>query len=357
MAEGRFTFDGQEYAYFAHPYNRAGENMRTVEVPIAYNWVRGREWDRILEVGHVLGHYGLGGWPVLDARERGPAVITADLMRWQPAEPLDRIVSISTLEHVGHGRYADLTAPGATPEAALARMRSWLAPGGEALFTVPLGYNPALDRAFRREALPVARVACMRRVSAANEWAECTAGQALAARRPAGYRWAVAMAALFCRGEGQLDTLNLGAGNRPIKGAVNHDLRAHAAHVDVAHDLNERPWPWADESFDRIVARAVLEHLDIDLVASLDECWRLLRPGGTLYLKLPFWNSDLAHQDPTHRWFFSVKSFDQFDPERRRGREYDFYTDRTWQIVKAPRLNDARSSIHVTLRVRKSEAT
>ena len=149
--------------------------------------------------------------------------------------------------------------------------------------------------------------------------------------------------------------LNLGAGKRPIEGAVNHDWRLDPArpYITAAHDLNVMPWPWPDDSAHKIVARAVFEHLDIDLVRALDECWRILEPGGYLYLKLPHWKSELAHADPTHRWYYTLASFDQFDPERRRGQEYDFYTARHWRIVKGPYLNDAKSSIHVTLQVRK----
>lgn len=349
-----FAFDGQELGYFRHPYNRAGLNMRTVEVPIALEFLRGHEGDRILEFGNVLVHYyEQVWWPVLDIRERG--AINEDVMRWEPGELFDRIVSISTLEHVGHGRFAHLTTPGTTPARVIERMRGWLAPGGEALYTVPLRYNAALDQELAAGELPVERALFMRLVDARNRWEQCDMAEALAATKPAGYRWPAGMAALYCQNGGALDTLNLGAGKRPLKGAVNHDRRLDPARpwITVAHDLNERPWPWQAESFDRIVARAVLEHLNIDLVQSLDECWRLLRPQGTLYIKLPFWMSELAHSDPTHRWFFTLRSFDQFDPARRRGREYDFYTDRHWKIIKGPKLNAAKSSIHVLMEVRK----
>lgn len=150
-----------------------------------------------------------------------------------------------------------------------------------------------------------------------------------------------------------MDILNLGCGNKLVEGAVNHDRIQHRPEVDVAHDLNEMPWPWPDESFDLIVARAVFEHLDRDLVQSLDECWRLLRPGGELSIKLPYWDSDNSYQDPTHRWFFSLRALDQFDPATERGQQYGFYTERKWEIIKGPRLNQARTSIHATLRVRK----
>ena len=150
-----------------------------------------------------------------------------------------------------------------------------------------------------------------------------------------------------------MDVLNLGAGNRIIEGAVNHDLRRHRPEIDVVHDLNVLPWPWADESFDLIVARSVFEHLDRDLVACLDQCWRILQPGGTIQIKVPYWRADAAYEDPTHRWFFTLGSFDLFDPDTERGQQYGFYTERKWRIVRPARLNNAKTSIFVDLQVRK----
>ncbi len=148
-------------------------------------------------------------------------------------------------------------------------------------------------------------------------------------------------------------TLNLGAGNHIWKGAVNHDLRKHRAEIDVAHDLNDVPWPWGDDSFDQIGASSVFEHLIIDLVTALDECWRILRPAGTLRVKVPYWNHDNAYADPTHRWQYSLRAFNVFDPRTKLGKELNFYTDRKWRVVGGPKLNDQRSSIIATLEVRK----
>ena len=150
-----------------------------------------------------------------------------------------------------------------------------------------------------------------------------------------------------------MDVLNLGAGNEIMEGATNHDRTLHRSEIAVAHDLNELPWPWEDGSFDVIVARAVLEHLRITLVQSMDECWRILRPGGRIVLKVPYWKNESAYTDPTHYWRFSLQTPDLFDPETPYGRAYRFYGQRPWKIVKPARLNAAGSSIHVTLEVRK----
>ena len=146
-----------------------------------------------------------------------------------------------------------------------------------------------------------------------------------------------------------MNVLNLGAGNRIIDGAVNHDLRRHRPEIDVAHDLNKFPWPWADGSFDKIVALSVFEHLKPDLVETLNECHRILRPGGILALKLPLWSSEQVHDDPTHRWYFTVRSLHQFCPETRRGREYGFYTPYKWRYVKKPKINKAQTSFYASL--------
>lgn len=154
-----------------------------------------------------------------------------------------------------------------------------------------------------------------------------------------------------------MTTLCLGCGNSPVRepDAVNHDLRLDPARpwVTVAHDLNELPWPWADNSFDQIVASAVLEHLRIDLLQSLGECWRVLRPGGQIWVKVPYAMSERSYDDPTHYWRYGMRAFDVLDPDTKEGKKYTFYTDRKWRIVEPARLNDARTSIIIKLQVRK----
>ena len=150
-----------------------------------------------------------------------------------------------------------------------------------------------------------------------------------------------------------MSTLNLGAGNRIIAGATNHDLHAHRPEIEVVHDLNVIPWPWPDASYDLIVASSVFEHLSIDLVQVLDECWRILAPSGLLRLKVPYWKHDNGYADPTHRWQYSLRSLNVFDPDTKLGKELGFYTARKWALVEPAKLNGQSSSIIAVLRVRK----
>lgn len=141
-----------------------------------------------------------------------------------------------------------------------------------------------------------------------------------------------------------MDILNLGCGNRILPDATNHDRSKHREDVDIVHDLNILPWPFDDNSYDKIVALAVFEHLDIDLVASLNECHRILRPGGIVVVKLPLQSGFNAYDDPTHRWFFTLRSLDQFCPETERGKKYAFYTPHKWKFIKKPRVNGRSKS-------------
>lgn len=149
------------------------------------------------------------------------------------------------------------------------------------------------------------------------------------------------------------DILNLGAGNKLVAGAVQHDLTKHRPEIDVVWDLNNLPWPWEDNSFDLIVSCAVFEHLRNNLIETVNECWRILRPGGVLYMKLPYWQSDNAFRDPTHYWQFSPGTCDIFDPETQYGGRYSFYTERKWKVIAPARLNKARTSFALKMQVRK----
>lgn len=142
--------------------------------------------------------------------------------------------------------------------------------------------------------------------------------------------------------------LNLGCGNKPIDGFVNHDLTKHSPYVDVAWDLNDLPWPWEDESFEKIAALSVLEHLRQRLLDSMNELWRLLAPGGVAVIKLPFWKANLTWEDLTHLHMVGPGIMDQLDPRTKRGTQYWFYTPRKWRIEKQ-QVNSAKTSFHWTM--------
>lgn len=131
--------------------------------------------------------------------------------------------------------------------------------------------------------------------------------------------------------------LHLGCGLKRIAGAVNVDLRP-ATNPDVVHDLDRRPWPFDDRSFDEVLAYDVIEHLD-DTVGTMEEIHRVSTHGAVVKLTVPHFSCANAFTDITHRRFFSAASFHYFTGEN----EFPFYTAarfrrRVSKIVFAPTL-------------------
>lgn len=102
--------------------------------------------------------------------------------------------------------------------------------------------------------------------------------------------------------------LNLGCGADIRSGYTNVDLYA-APGIDVVTDLDRPGWPWFDGQVHHILARHVFEHVE-NAPRFMAECWRVLRPGGTLDIVTPHWKSRDAYTDPTHRRFPTEYTFD-----------------------------------------------
>lgn len=178
-ADPEFTFDGRRYPYLYDDFNHAWGTERTVEVPIGLLALGQVPAARAVEVGNVLGHYGAAGHAVVDKFELGPNVVNVDAVEYVPPQPVDRVVSVSTVEHIG---WDEVPRDRGKIPRAIARFRSWLAPGGEAWITVPLGYNRWLDRMVAYGELGPDRAYFLRRLSFDNRWEQCSYAEVARAR-------------------------------------------------------------------------------------------------------------------------------------------------------------------------------
>ena len=107
-------------------------------------------------------------------------------------------------------------------------------------------------------------------------------------------------------------SLHLGCGKRKRPGSIGVDIFP-GSDADVLCDLNRFPYPFADNSFDEIIAEHVLEHLD-NLIGVVEELHRIARPGARLHVEVPHFSSVFYYQDPTHRHAFTSRTFDYFVP-------------------------------------------
>jgi len=192
--------------------------------------------------------------------------------------------------------------------------------------------------------------------------------------------------------------LELGCGRQFTPGYIHHDITKYADHVDLAWNLDHAPWPFAllsdgtpglaatansikavvdpwDDSrdttllwlrryermgsianhaaanvtydgwLDEILALDVLEHLHLEPWQWLNECHRLLKPGGVLEFRVPAHDNPLSYRDTTHQKVFHEQSFVFWDPSHelhtRFGSQY-FYAQhgRWWKQVAHRKEND-----------------
>jgi SAM-dependent methyltransferase len=96
--------------------------------------------------------------------------------------------------------------------------------------------------------------------------------------------------------------INFGSGRFPVAGWINVDVDPRAQ-PDVLHDLNSFPYPFESASADEIVASHALEHTT-DPFAVMAEFARIVRPGGTITIRVPHFSRGFTHAD--HRRGFDV---------------------------------------------------
>jgi hypothetical protein len=113
--------------------------------------------------------------------------------------------------------------------------------------------------------------------------------------------------------------LNLAAGNRiiePLEQWEHHDRWAHRAEIETVHDLREYPWPWADDTFDEIVAFDIIEHMQ-DGMRFIEELWRIAMPDANVIVHTawagPSADARYVWRDPTHVRPYHEESFLYFD--------------------------------------------
>lgn len=120
--------------------------------------------------------------------------------------------------------------------------------------------------------------------------------------------------------------LDLGCGKKKRPGAIGVDY-SDRHNADIIHDLNVFPYPLKENEFDYIYLDNVLEHLD-DPMRVMEEVHRICKLGGQVKVIVPYFRSQWAFIDPTHKHFFAVDSFAFYDPDHIICQRYDYVKTR-----------------------------
>lgn len=96
--------------------------------------------------------------------------------------------------------------------------------------------------------------------------------------------------------------LNMGCGHNKLDGYVNVDLYPECAPDEIC-DLELLPWPWPDNSAERVVFHHSLEHLGQSsrlFLGMMKELYRISRNGAEIQIDVPHPRHDDFINDPTH---------------------------------------------------------
>jgi SAM-dependent methyltransferase len=93
----------------------------------------------------------------------------------------------------------------------------------------------------------------------------------------------------------------------------------HYATVGLYEEAIEKGWlpfgcglPFPENSIESIISHHCFEHVGDGFVRLMDECHRVLKPGGILRIITPLFPSKAAVEDPDHKRYFMEETFETF---------------------------------------------
>ena len=129
--------------------------------------------------------------------------------------------------------------------------------------------------------------------------------------------------------------LNIGCGRDYRDGWVNTDVSPHVK-SDYQNDIGYQDLPCQPEEFDEIYISGVLEQIgpNTNLLHAMNECWRVLKPGGKIVIVVPNAKYAIAHRDPMDVRKFTRDTFMYFIEGTQEYRDYgSVYGFKPWKTI------------------------
>lgn len=124
--------------------------------------------------------------------------------------------------------------------------------------------------------------------------------------------------------------LNLGCGDAKIPESIGVDFAKISDCVDVIHDLNKIPYPFSENSVDEVWLIFTLEHLNEPFLI-LEEIYRILKPGGKAYIRVPHYSSVYCWGEITHKRAFAYGFWGIFSDSNTRS----YYSKARFKVIDA----------------------
>lgn len=137
----------------------------------------------------------------------------------------------------------------------------------------------------------------------------------------------------------KLTGIDIGCGQfrqKPINGMpfLGMDMVKHPC-VDIVWDIQKVPWPVPSHSCQIVKTSHLWEHIEPKhRFAFMDECWRICRPEGQLWLSCPHAGSPLEAAHPAHYMCPNKTTFQFFDPDYQLYHSCSYNKPKPWKIMR-----------------------
>jgi hypothetical protein len=126
--------------------------------------------------------------------------------------------------------------------------------------------------------------------------------------------------------------LDIGCGIFKQKGCLGMDIAKHP-NVDIVHDVQKFPWPIPDNICTWILMSHLWEHIEPKYrFQVMDECWRIIRHDGQLWISCPYAGSYLEAAHPAHYMCPNEAAFQFFDPDYQLWHSCSYKKPLAWKI-------------------------
>ena len=128
-------------------------------------------------------------------------------------------------------------------------------------------------------------------------------------------------------------SLDIGCGAHKHSGTLGVDRRIMPG-VAVVCDI-EQGLPFRDGGVTTVFLHNIVEHMD-DLLAFMEELYRICEPGAKVYVRTPYYASREAFVDPTHVRYITEATFEYFDYPNYYGLKTNFKIRSTYFKMRKP---------------------
>lgn len=129
--------------------------------------------------------------------------------------------------------------------------------------------------------------------------------------------------------------INIGCGRDYRPGWFNTDVSLEVK-ADAYFDIGKESLMMEDGQAELVYISGVLEQIgpNEELKHALNECWRMLKPGGQIVIVVPNAKHAIAHRDPMDIRKFTIPTFNYFIDGMQEYRDYgSVYGFKPWRTL------------------------